>query len=59
MDKYTVLIVHTKSKRVDLTMKDMGKRHAEKCERGANINLDHAHYHTELIKQEEEDSGSE
>lgn len=59
MSKWTVLIIHTKSKRVDLTMKDMGHRHAQKVEAGANINLDHVHYHTELIEQEEEDNGSE
>ncbi len=55
MDKYIVKIVNTESGKIDLTMKDMTRRFAEKVKRGAEINLDHENYHVEIDKQEEDD----
>ena len=55
MDRYTVRIIHTESGRVDLTMKAMTLRRAEKVRDGAEINLDHENYHVEIDNEEEEE----
>lgn len=39
-------------KRIDLTGKS--DRDIERIERGANINLDHRHYYTEVVESEKE-----
>ena len=46
-----VLIIEDSTGKVEKKMGPLSKRNAERVEGGANINLDHERYHTE-IRQE-------
>lgn len=52
-EEYIVLIIESSSGAVEKAMKVTGYRRAERVERGAQINLNHALYHTEIIRADE------
>lgn len=47
--RFDILIIDIATDEVVSTMHADVRRSAERIERGANINLDHMHYHTEII----------
>lgn len=53
MTKYYVLIVRTDTGEVVREMGPMDKRSAERVESGANINMNHDEFHTDIDEREE------
>jgi hypothetical protein len=47
--KVWVEIVETETGKVETRMGGLSERTAERVERGANINLDHEHYHVRVV----------
>lgn len=51
MEKYVVQIIKEDTGEVVTQMEPTGERAAERIERGANINLNHDEYYTEIVTE--------